>query len=41
MKFETIGLELTPESYSQTYLYIYSHTDAGENITFHHLQWRR
>ena len=39
----TIGLELAPGTCSQTYLciylYIYVHTDAGENITSHHLRW--
>jgi len=37
----TIGLELAPGSCSQTYLYTYLYTyistDAGENITSHHL----
>jgi len=35
----TIGLELEPGSCSQTYLYIYLRTDAGENIISHHLRW--
>jgi len=47
----TIGLEMVPGSCSQTYLYIHTYiykptylpiyisTDAGENITSHHLWW--
>jgi len=37
----TVRLELAPGSCSQTYLCIYLHTDAGENITSRQLRWGR